>query len=210
MRRDFQTEGRPSAVRGQCGSGRTCVWRPFTIQLRALTRASAASDDAGFTLIELLVTMVIAGILMAIGDMALRSYTNAQSERATAAHVVSSLRDTAEQAQSEGRTYCVSFDSSTTWSVWRYSCDPSWVSGTMHATRVGTGLKTDGNSYLAVIAFSTPDVGLATGCPAGPNACVYFYPRGVASGGALDVERAASSKAYVVNVGGLTSRVYQS
>jgi prepilin-type N-terminal cleavage/methylation domain-containing protein len=163
----------------------------------------------GFTLIELLVTMSIFGILVAAGGLGLRAYSDAQAEKGTANGIVSLLRTVSQEAQSEGRTYCVSVDSATTWSVWRYSCDPSWSSGSTQAAVVGTGLKPQGSAYVAQVAFTTPTlVGLANGCPAGAGRCIYFYPRGISSAGQLDVHRSGTSKVYAVSVEGLTSRAY--
>jgi prepilin-type N-terminal cleavage/methylation domain-containing protein len=179
---------------------------------------NARQPDAGFTLIEMLVTMVVAGILIATATMALNAYTKAQSEKGTANRVVSSLRDAAGRAQAEERTYCVSFDSATSWSVWRYSCDPSWTGTSLQglsltATKVATTSR-EGTASIdmttvppAFPALTT--LGVVTGCgTAGTGKCVYFYPRGIATAGQLDVIRPGTTKTYIVNVGGLTSRVY--
>lgn len=168
-----------------------------------------ARRDAGFTLIEVLVTMVIFGIFATLGTMGLQAYSRAQAEKGTADGLLSLFRTTAERAQSEGRTYCVSVDSTTTWSVWRYACDPTWSSGTMHATKLGAENQAQGTAYTGGFSFSAPTVtGLANTCPAGVSACIYFYPRGIASDGHLDVHRTGTSKTYTVYVEGLTSRAY--
>jgi prepilin-type N-terminal cleavage/methylation domain-containing protein len=180
---------------------------------------NARQPDAGFTLIEMMVTIMIAGILMATATMALNAYTKAQSEKGTANRVVSSLRDAAGRAQAEGRTYCVSFDSATSWSLWRYSCDPSWT-GTSIAGATLTATKVDSTSRqgqasidMTTVAFPPPTIPPLGGLPyscgaAGTGNCVYFYPRGIATAGQLKVIRPGTTKTYIVNVGGLTSRVY--
>lgn len=163
-----------------------------------------ASNESGFTLVELLTAMTLFGILSSIAVMGLRSYQAAADESATARNLVFAFRNAAEQAQSEGRTYCVSFDTQTTWSVWRYSCDPS-VTG---ALRVGQNDRVQGTSaYLTGFALSAPP-GLVNGCPAPGLACAYFYPRGNSSSGTVSVGRANSTKTYTVTLEGLTSRAF--
>lgn len=177
---------------------------------------NARQPDAGFTLIEMMVTIVVAGILIATATMALNAYTKAQSEKGTANRVVSSLRDAAGRAQAEGRTYCVSFDSATSWSVWRYSCDSTWTGtsiqgATLTATKVGSDSRQGQASIdMTTVAFpAVTGIGLPSACgTAGTGHCVYFYPRGIATPGQLKVVRPGNAKTYVVNVGGLTSRVY--
>ena len=174
--------------------------------------------DAGFTLIEMIVTTVVAGILIATATMALNAYTKAQSEKGTANRIVSSLRDAAGRAQAEGRSYCVSFDSATAWSVWRYSCDSSFAGtsmqgGTIVATKVSSASR-QGQASIDLTSAGTgfplvDGYGLPTACgTAGAGHCVYFYPRGIGTAGHLNVIRPGSTKQYVVTVEGLTSRVY--
>lgn len=165
--------------------------------------------DDGFTLVELVVAMAIFSVLAATSVWGLRSYQAAQETKGTANGVVAAMRNAAERAQSEGRTYCVSFDDAKTWSVWRYSCLSTWTSGTMSATRVLSSQKVQGSSVtIGSVSFTTPTIsGLANGCAAGALGCVYFYPRGISSTGHLNVLRGSDVK-YTAKVEGLTSRVY--
>jgi prepilin-type N-terminal cleavage/methylation domain-containing protein len=180
---------------------------------RSLAQApDARCREGGFSLIEMLVTISIAGIVMATATIGFGAYSKARAESGTANNLVNSLRDAAERAQAEGRTYCVSFDSTTTWSVWRYACTTSGAGGSALATPLGGITKTQGTSYLTFSgsSFTAPTtLGMAYSCGTS-GSCVYFYPRGVASAGSLTVRRSGSTKTYTVNVGGLTSRVYLS
>lgn len=161
-------------------------------------------SDSGFTLIEMLVAMAIFSIVAVTAVWGLRAYQHSQEASGTAHDVVSALRNVAERSQSEGRTYCVAFASGgVTWDVWRYSCDPSYVTPTSPTpVRVLGNQRTQGS---AVVSIGTAFANVGP-CPAGPLACVYFYPRGTASQGALKVTQ--GSRVYTVNVEGLTGRVY--
>jgi type II secretory pathway pseudopilin PulG len=161
------------------------------------------------TMIELVTAMAIFGVLAVTSVWGLRAYASAQATKGTANGVIAALRNAAERAQAEGRTYCVSFDTTTSWTVWRYSCDPGWTSGTMAATKVLDAQKVQGGeTTLGSVVFSTPTIsGLSNSCPAGAGKCAYFYPRGISSTGQLNVLRGGSVK-YTPKVEGLTSRVY--
>ena len=156
-------------------------------------------SDRGFTLLEMLVTLSIAGIMAGIAGMSMARYASNAAHRGTRDEVVSLLRTTAEQALSEGRTYCVSF-STTGWTTYRYAC-----SGPT-AVQVGSANSPSSADEQLTPSF-TPTTGLVTDCPGALSSCAYFYPRGNASAGTVTVTRAGKSD-YVVEVKGLTSRVF--
>lgn len=157
-------------------------------------------SDQGVTLLELMVTLSIASVLMAIGILAMHSYLVAHRELGTASDVRSALRSAGERALSEGRTYCVSF-TTTTWAVYRSDC-------TVSANKVEGPYQVEDQSItLTSITFAapaTPVPGQNTACPAAGH-CAYFYPRGTALPGSLHITR--SGKTYTVAVEGLTGRV---
>lgn len=172
-------------------------------QLVRYLRGRPLDSDGGVTLIELIVTMTLAGILMSIGILAMRSFLISNREAGTANGVRSALRNASEMSLSQGRTYCVYF-TATTWSVYKSDC-------TVSANKVSGPFRVDDPSVtLSSVSFPAagdpmPSVtGQTTACPASRQ-CAYFYPRGTALGGGLQVTR--SGKAYTIHVEGLTSRV---
>lgn len=163
-------------------------------------RGRPLSSDGGVTLIELIVTMTLAGILMSVGILAMRSFLMSNREAGTANGVRSALRNASETSLSQGRTFCVYF-TSTTWTVYKTNC-------TVAANKVTGPVSVDDPSItLSSISFPAPAVpvaGQTTACPTAGK-CAYFYPRGTALPGSLRVVR--SGKTYTLNVEGLTSRV---
>jgi type II secretory pathway pseudopilin PulG len=152
------------------------------------------------TLIETVVTLALAGILMAIGFGAVRSFLVASREQGTAQQIRSALRNAEEQALSQGRTYCVYF-TATTWATYKSDCTVAAdVTG-------GSNQVADSSIQLGSITFPAPSPaipGQSTACPTA-GACAYFYPRGTALAGTLRVVR--SNKTYTLTVEGLTGRV---
>lgn len=164
--------------------------------------------SSGFTLIETVVTMTIAGILATMALLGVVAYAQAQQESSTANAVVSVLRDTAARAQSQGSTFCVYFATSTTWTIWQYSCDPNEATTPNAPVQVGRG-QTDGVGIVSSVTMQAPSgPDFASSCPSAGLGCVFFYPQGIASQGDVVVARTGGSKTYTVNVVGLTSRVY--
>lgn len=151
--------------------------------------------EAGFTLIEVMVTMAIASTLMAVGVFGFTNWQRTSQQRGTAQELVSALRSTAVRAVSEGRTYCVDFDSATTqtYAVYRVSCS--------------TGTLARGGAPTA-----SPQVSLTTNVTSAPctagHKCIYFYPRGTATPATVNVTSSTRSKVYIITVEGLTARVY--
>jgi hypothetical protein len=151
-------------------------------------------------MIELVVTISLAAILMTLGILAMHSYLVSNRHSSTAQSIRSALRGTGERAISEGRTYCLYF-TATTWTVYRSDC-------TVAANKMG-GAETvlDPSITLASIAFpasSSPLPGQTSACPTAGR-CAYFYPRGNALAGSVQVTR--PGKTYTVTVEGLTGRV---
>src|SRR4051794_15557156 len=147
-----------------------------------------------------MVTLALASILMTLGILAMKSYLITHRQQNTADGIRSTLRAAGERSLSEGRTYCVYF-TGTTWTLYRADC-------TVAANKTsGPEAVLDPSITLSSITFTPPASavpGQTTACPVA-NRCAYFYPRGTALKGSLQVVR--SSKTYTVSVEGLTSRV---
>lgn len=163
-------------------------------------RLRADHRDAGATLLEVVVTLALAGILMAIATWGMRSYLVANRHTNTANDIRSALRQAGERSLSEGRTYCVYF-TSTNWAIYRSDCSVA-------ANKVeGPNSVDDASITLTNVTFTPPVAPVPnqnTGCTV-VGKCAYFYPRGTALAGQLQVTR--GSKSYTIKVEGLTGRV---
>ena len=164
-----------------------------------------ALTEGGFTLLEMLVVMSIAGLILATATWSFLGYQKAHEQQSTALSVTSTMRNAAERALSEGRTYCVYIDTaSQTYDTYRQDC-------TNAAMRVGVAKPDSSRVRLASAAFPAPSpaiVNQGTACPVAGR-CAYFYPRGTALAGTATVTRLGSSKVFTITVEGLTSRVSQ-
>ena len=158
------------------------------------------SRDEGFTLIELLVTMSVMGILGALAMTSFSSWATASEHRSARDETLSVLRNAAERALSEGRTYCVEI-SAGGYETYRFACPPD--AGVLVAGP--TKLDADGVA-LAPAVPAAPN--LEDSCPVA-GTCAYFYPRGNASAGAVYVNRQGRTP-FTVTIVGLTSRVFAS
>ncbi len=157
-------------------------------------------DDSGFTLIEVLVTLSVGAVLSGLAGTSLAAWSASNGHKGTRDEVISALRTTAQQALTEGRTYCLAFQADGSWLTYRRSCDSTGV-------LVQRGSANSGGSTLA--PTFTYGSGQTSACTAGASAsaCAYFYPRGTASAGTVTVTR-TGKPTYTVNVEQLTSRVY--
>lgn len=147
------------------------------------------SRDSGFTLIELLVTMLLFGILIAIAVGPWKGYQRRQQHIGTTRKTVGVLRNAQVSAVAENSTYRVDFGSADV-TVYRF----------------------DGSSYKKVRSYPTEAssvtyAGATFVSAEGTGSSVYFYPRGAASRGSVQVQLAGNAKWYTIDVEGLTARV---
>ncbi len=162
-------------------------------------RQARATDD-GFTMLELVVVMSIASVLMAIGIFGFTNWQRTAQQQGTASQLVSALRTASERAISEGRTYCVDITAGTSYTVWRYACAPSGTPTPVQVAGPYTAA-----TRIALVTNNTLPSGAA--CPTS-HKCVYFYPRGTATGTTVAVQSTYRSRVYTVHVEGLTARVW--
>lgn len=147
------------------------------------------SRDGGFTLIELLMTMLLFGILVSIAVGPWRSYQRRQEHLGTTRKTVGVLRNAQVSAVAENSAYRVDF-TATAATVYRF----------------------DGSSYVKVRAYaptssSVSYAGASFVSTSGTGASVYFYPRGAASRGSVQVALSGQTRTYTIDVEGLTARV---
>jgi type II secretory pathway pseudopilin PulG len=161
-------------------------------------RRRSPAGETGLTVVELLVTISLLAVLGGLGLTALQRYAWTQEHQGTADEVVSTLRDVAQRSLSEGRTYCVAFDTGAdAWTVYRRQCSTS--SGTV----VDGAVRARGTVRIDSPSFTPADPTAA--CPAA-GTCAYFYPRGTGSPGSVQILRDGSAP-ITVSVEGLTGHV---
>jgi len=169
------------------------------------SRPAGTAGDSGFTLIELVVVMSIMGILTSVGAFGFTNWRNMAQQQGTADEVVSTLRNVATRAVSEGRTYCVAIAADgRSYTPWRTAC------GTGTQMRSAIPVQTGDVALAATVPFPST-VALpnpAPACQAGSR-CLYFYPRGTAIPAQVVVSSSARTKTYTIRVEGLTARVYR-
>lgn len=150
--------------------------------------------DAGFSLIEIMVTIVIVGILLALGVGSFRSWALARDHEGSATSLQTTLRQTQVRAITEGVSFCVTFDTdASSYTINRYACGTSLV-------KVNGPIKTsDPRVHIEDPTF------LQNG--GGTTNSLLFRPTGTATPGSIKVTRNGSDKTYTVRVEGFTGRV---
>lgn len=158
-------------------------------------------SEGGFTLIELMVAVALMSVVGALSLTALVNYQKAADLEGSADDLVSALRTGAQRSVTEGRTFCMSFDTTTnSYTLYRSTCaSTSLVALPAKRTR--------GPAVLSAPTF-TPANSARDVCQVG-SGCAYFYPRGTGSPGTVVVRR-PDGKSITVTIEGLTSRVVRS
>lgn len=157
-------------------------------------------SDSGFTLIELLVVLSIGAVLTGLAGTSLAGWSASNAHKGSRDEVVSALRNTAQRALTEGRTYCLAFGGNGTFKSYRRSCNAAGTQVT------NGGVNSTGSNLSAAFSYVS---GATSDCSTGMTAqsCAYFYPRGTASAGTVSITR-PNKPTYNVKVEQLTSRVY--
>jgi prepilin-type N-terminal cleavage/methylation domain-containing protein len=155
---------------------------------------SQRARDGGFTLIELVVVMALISIIAAIGVGSWRAWAIASGQKGASVSLQSIMRQTQVRAITEGVDFCMDFDvAASAYSVYRGTCGTGMV-------RVnGPYTLGDSKLRLANVQFTRLD-GTTT-------SQTTFRASGRAWPGGLSITRTDSSKAYSIDVEGLTGRV---
>lgn len=173
-----------------------------------MEHGTRSKDERGFSLIELLIAMALASIIATLSLTSYRAYNRSADHRGAAREVVAILRNTQVRAVTEAATYQCVF-TATELTIYR---DPN-IPPTTPRTRAVYSL-TEGrfrnNLRFVVTApngFTYPASTNPT-YPAGVNApnC-FFYARGSATPGTIEVERVDRGTRHSVDLEGLTARV---
>ncbi|MFN2610208.1 MAG: Tfp pilus assembly protein FimT/FimU [Actinomycetota bacterium] len=157
-----------------------------------MTRHKKAGDD-GFSLIELLVVITLISVIATISMTAYKSYARSQAHRGGVREVVAILRNTQIKAVTEETTYQCVFGT-TTLDVYRDSATPPSASNKTKSYTL------DANLQFTSVSFSHEAPGL-------PASNCFFFARGSADPGSLNVKRIDTNKIFTLKVEGLTARV---
>ena len=150
--------------------------------------------DSGFTLIELLVVMSLMGVMMAIAIGGWSSWAKASAHSGAAREIQGAMRQAQQQAVTEGRATCVSFDDvAETYAVYRGRCSESTKTLARGPVELAAGIRVASPSFTS--SAGTPASG------------VTFQARGTGSPGSVSITRDGSSKTYTLSVDWLTGRV---
>lgn len=149
------------------------------------------ADDRGFTLLEVITTCLLLGILLGIGVGPWQSYRHARAHVEARTELVAALRNAQISAVSESVTYRVDL---TAKRAVTYRLPVSGAATQQRQYEIEDSAVTFGG---ASFEDSSGVVGTSA----------YFYPRGSASKGDVEVRRTGRAKVYTVSLEGLTARV---
>ncbi len=157
-----------------------------------MIRVRRESPEGGFTLVELLTAMLLFGIIVAIAVGPYRNYQRAQGQLAATRKLVAVLRNAQVRSVAEDSSYRVRIATDGKSYHLERLVGSTWTAQATYQT-------SDATSVLTSASFRQSDGSTSSTC--------YFYPRGAATKGSVQVTRSGSSKVYTVNVEGLTARV---
>jgi prepilin-type N-terminal cleavage/methylation domain-containing protein len=166
----------------------------------------SVKSESGFTLIELIVVMALMGILFALGALALRHFWFVQGLEGASDQVVTELRaaQTKVGAENHPVVYGVRFvPGSPTWGVVQYDprTSPKCSAVETHDFEAAVWIQS---------ASSTGAAALKTECEAtlgAANRFIFFFARGSATPGTVNLVSQQTGDTRVVQVAGVTGRV---
>jgi prepilin-type N-terminal cleavage/methylation domain-containing protein len=148
------------------------------------------TDDRGFTLLEVITTCLLLGILLGLGVGPWQSYRHARAHIEARTELVAAMRNAQISSVAENVTY-------------RIDITPA-KAVTYRVASSGAQQTRQFEIEDATVTFggaAFEDSSSAVGTTA------YFYPRGSASKGSVEVRRTGRAKVYTVSLEGLTARV---
>lgn len=166
---------------------------------RTLTMRPRNEHDRGFSLIELLVTILLVSIMATLSLMSYRGYKKSQDHRGATREVVAILRNTQVRAGTEATRYRCAF-TTTNLTVFRYPIPPE----TPKLVRTYSLSGQFSNNLRFVVA--SPN-GFAHTEPGFDSSNCFFYARGTATPGRIQVERIDRGTRHDIKLEGLTARV---
>ncbi len=150
--------------------------------------------DSGFTLVELLVVISLMGVMMAIAVGGWNSWAKASAQSGAAREIQSAMRQAQQQAVTEGRATCFTFDDTAdTYSIYRGRCSESTKVLARGPVAIAAGVHISAPSFTSAASTQVPSV--------------TFAARGTGSPGSVELTRDGSSKTYTLSVDWLTGRV---
>ncbi len=169
-----------------------------------------STGEAGFTLIEALVVIMLGAVLMTLAAGALRHFWLVQTLESSSAEVVTQMRNAQQRtaAESHPLVYGVRFKPGTTeWGVVQYDPRKATDKCTAEAARsfeAGVRIAT------ASFASTSPQTTECTTALGSDNRFVFFYARGSATGGTVELTSQPLSRTKVVTVTPITGRASSS
>ncbi len=164
----------------------------------------------GFTLIEVLVVITLGAILMTLSAGALRHFWFVQALESSSAEVVTQMRNAQQRAAAESHplVYGVRFKPGTTeWGVVQYDPRKATDKCTAEASRgFAAGVEVDTASFPS----TSPQTTECTTALGSDNRYVFFYARGSATGGTVELISEPLSRTKVVTVTPITGRATSS
>lgn len=148
------------------------------------------TDERGFTLLEVITTCLLLGILLAIGVGPWQSYRHARAHIEARTELVATLRNAQISSVAENITYRVDVTAKKAVTYRIAATGP-----------VQTRQYVIEDQLVSYTGIGFEDASGAV------TASAYFYPRGSASKGDVNVARSGRAKLYTVSLEGLTARV---